>query len=330
MKIVKTLLLMSALAACTSGIVNAQSAGITSITHAANVITIHGINFIQPRGRFDVLLGTTPLAPASYSNDAIVAPLPASITPGSYLVALVPQPFVTDDGDTFIFTLAAAGTKGETGAQGTQGIAGPQGSVGPRGPTGITGATGATGGSGPQGQPGPAGAQGRRGFAGNAGQRAASASFFGQQIATNSGAPQILNASVNVARLPADIVAVYKASVVETDLPSAQCQATYLLSFLPPAEDPSTGPGDPPDPTNPGPPGPPQDSGETFELPERLVVAVPNVAHIFDPVANFTTHAHTHSRPAGVAGNWTVSVRAHTECAAYIESGNLTLMVLTH
>ena len=142
MKISNVPILAMTLALAMPGIASAQLAVITSVTDTANVVTIQGANFIQPRGRFNVFFGTTQLAPTSYAIDTIVAPLPGALTPGSYLVALKPQKGVADDGDTFIFTLAGSGA---VGPQGPQGPAGPQGPKGDKGDTGPQGPGAGTG-----------------------------------------------------------------------------------------------------------------------------------------------------------------------------------------
>ena len=152
--VVATILSLFAFAA------NAQLAVINSVTESAGALTIRGANFIQVRGRHDVYLAGAPLAPTSYTNDTIVAPLPAALGPGSYLIQLVPQRYVTGEGDLFVYSIAAAGLKGDKGDAGATGAAGPQG---PMGQTGLTGATGPQGPVGPQGPTGPQGIQGPQG-----------------------------------------------------------------------------------------------------------------------------------------------------------------------
>jgi hypothetical protein len=127
-----------------------------------------------------VFFGTTQLVPTSYTNDTIVAPLPGPLVPGSYLVALKPQRGVADDGDTFVFTLAAGGAKGDKGdpgIQGPQGIQGLTGSTGQTGAKGDTGAAGAQGIQGLQGVPGLQGIPGLPGPSGNTGTYSTSTSM---------------------------------------------------------------------------------------------------------------------------------------------------------
>ena len=311
MKNIRTFVLATALAFGAPLVAWAQSAVITSVTEAANIVTIRGANFIQSRGRFDVFLGTTPLAPTSYAIDAIVAPLPGALTPGSYLISLVPQRYVADDGDTFIFTLAATGAKGDTGATGPQGIAGPQGPMGQTGLTGNTGATGPTGPAGPQGPQGATGAPGQQGDAGTGGQSAVTNSFSNQHIDVTVPSPLVfplnekvtallpitLTMQVEVTRAPADIVATFNVSVVQTDFTATQCQVAYFLNG--------------------------GASLEHLNLPSLASLQLP-----FPPPITFTTGTNTQSRSVNVPGIYNVVMQVATACAAYVESGTLTVLVL--
>jgi len=114
-----------------------------------------------------VRLGSFTLIPSSYTATTIVAPLPSSITPGSY--ALWVQTSIRDDSGQWTFfavTLGDSGSQGPKGDPGPQGPAGPQGAIGPAGPAGATGAAGAAGPAGPAGAKGDPGPQGAIGPAG--------------------------------------------------------------------------------------------------------------------------------------------------------------------
>ena len=114
-----------------------------------------------------VLLGSFTLIPSSFTTTQIVAPLPASIAPGSY--ALWVRTSNRDDfgGWSFIaVTLGAVGAPGPKGDPGTPGAPGPPGPPGPKGDPGTPGAAGAPGAPGPQGEPGPRGAPGPPGLDG--------------------------------------------------------------------------------------------------------------------------------------------------------------------
>jgi len=93
-----------------------------------------------------VRLGSFTLTPSSYTATQIVAPLPASIAPGSY--SLWVQTSAREEWGGWLYiavTLGGAGSPGPQGAPGPQGPPGPQGEPGPKGDPGPTGATGADG-----------------------------------------------------------------------------------------------------------------------------------------------------------------------------------------
>jgi len=120
----------------------------------ANTVTITGTNF--GTGTPSVSLDGSALTVTSSSATRIVAKLPASIAPGSYLLAVKAAKKGKEDdeeGDsaTFVLTLGAVGPQG------------PIGPIGPQGPVGPQGVTGATGAQGPIGPQGPMGPQGRDG-----------------------------------------------------------------------------------------------------------------------------------------------------------------------
>ena len=107
-------------------------------------ITITGANFgtVAPA----VYIGNYPIQLTIQSNTAttVVATLPASIPPGSYLLSLK----TTGKGagtDEFWVTLGAVGPQGPVGLTGSQGSPGSKGDPGVTGSAGATGATGAQG-----------------------------------------------------------------------------------------------------------------------------------------------------------------------------------------
>jgi hypothetical protein len=201
MKITNVPILAIAFAVLMPGIASAQLAVITSVTATANAITIHGANFIQPRGRFDVSLGTTALVPTSYTIDTIVAPLAGALVPGSYLVALKPQRGVADDGDTFVFTLAGLGATG------------PQGPAGPTGP------------QGPIGQTGPAGPSG------TAGQRAITVRSSGGAETSNNQYVDVMSASIDIATVPADLLISFSQTSGIIAFTASRCFSAYALDL---------------------------------------------------------------------------------------------------
>jgi hypothetical protein len=92
------------------------------------------------------------------SASHIVATLPPSIAPGTYLLR-VSRGRGTVQSDSFYVSIGnvVAGPQGEKGDKGDKG---DPGDVGPAGPQGEPGLPGAAGAAGPQGPPGPAGPQG--------------------------------------------------------------------------------------------------------------------------------------------------------------------------
>jgi hypothetical protein len=94
-----------------------------------------------------VVFAHTALALVSFTNQKLVATLPAGFAAGSYSLTVtnsVPQT------GTFTVTLGAVGPTGPTGPQG------PAGPAGPQGPAGPAGAQGPVGPAGPAGAPGTA------------------------------------------------------------------------------------------------------------------------------------------------------------------------------
>jgi len=122
-----------------------------------NRITITGSNFSPSGLAPTVVFAHTTLALVSFTNQKLVATLPAGFAAGSYSLTVtnsVPQT------GTFGVTLGAVGPtgpQGPAGPAGAQGPAGPAGAQGPAGPAGPQGPSGPQGATGPQGPPGPAG-----------------------------------------------------------------------------------------------------------------------------------------------------------------------------
>ena len=141
---------------------------------------IHGTGFGTKNGT--VTLGGQRLGVASWSPTDIVAVVPQSLLPASYLLTVTPahgrcvraafdvavgaggQGSVGPPGP--VGPAGPAGPRGATGPAGAAGPAGPIGPAGPQGPSGLTGPPGATGPAGANGPPGPAGAIGPPGPAG--------------------------------------------------------------------------------------------------------------------------------------------------------------------
>ena len=139
-------------------------------------LTIQLSRFCQ--GPFVVQLGGVTLNGIyNYANQTFTASRPASLSPGTYLLAIwrnyvllastnvslcncVPCPSCTN---------CPPGPPGPTGATGATGPTGPTGATGPMGPQGIRGITGATGPMGPAGAMGPAGSAGTNGLNGTNG-----------------------------------------------------------------------------------------------------------------------------------------------------------------
>ena len=164
---------------------------ISGVTEASGSVTINGAHFLQQKGQLQVYVSgvSTPLVVASYTDNAIVALLPAGVAPGGYLFSLVKTrgdggDGTANDGDEFYFTLGAQGAKGDkgdagevgpqgpagqTGLKGDTGPAGAQGTAGTNGTPGARGDTGATGAQGPKGDTGATGAQGPKGDTGATG-----------------------------------------------------------------------------------------------------------------------------------------------------------------
>lgn len=137
-------------------------------------LSVSGANFgaIAPQVTLDGL----PLVLLNYTDTAIVAQVPSSMTPGTY--ALLVANGQNHQSGGFDVTIGAVGPQGptgppgpngDTGATGSQGIQGIPGPTGPTGPPGASGSQGPQGATGPQGPGGPPGAQGPQGAAGTQG-----------------------------------------------------------------------------------------------------------------------------------------------------------------
>ena len=108
------------------------------IDSANNEISIAGVNLAPPVGTPEVRLGNSTLSVVSASPTAIVATVPPTLAPGTYLLYVR------------VGTLFGACDV----TYGAQGPPGRPGGVGPQGPTGAAGPAGAQGPPGPQGPSG--------------------------------------------------------------------------------------------------------------------------------------------------------------------------------
>lgn len=117
-----------------------------TVDNNANTLTLTGANFGQ--NPTVTLGGVLPLTVQSSSSTQIVAALPASLAPGSYLLLAKFGNFT------------AAVFEAAVGAVGPRGPQGPAGPIGPKGDTGATGSNGAPGAPGPQGPKGDTGSAG--------------------------------------------------------------------------------------------------------------------------------------------------------------------------
>ena len=166
-----------------------------------SVLRILGFNL--GGGKPSVTLGTLTLTVVSATATQIDALIPATVVPGSYLLAVDLSKSKDRDNDRhdgdgmydeFWVTIGAAGPAGKDGAAGPQGPAGSAGATGPQGligiqglqgppgapgapgPAGQAGAAGKDGAIGPQGPIGPAGPQGSQGPVGPQGPAGAGGS----------------------------------------------------------------------------------------------------------------------------------------------------------
>jgi Collagen triple helix repeat (20 copies)/IPT/TIG domain len=139
---------------------------------AGTQITIQGQGFGTSKPL--VTLSGQSLTVVASSDTSVVATVPSTFTPGTYVVsvqnsatrllALLPAEIGPADGVTG--ATGPAGPQGPQGAAGPVGATGAQGATGARGPAGPAGATGPVGAVGPVGPIGAAGAPGPAGLAG--------------------------------------------------------------------------------------------------------------------------------------------------------------------
>jgi len=154
-------LLMPAHQALSAGLPGPAEITKVTVNSSTNTISIFGNDFdahVAPT----VTLGDTNLTVSSFSATEIVAPLPAGMSAGDYLLTVSTG---RKDRLTLRFDVAIAAAD-PPGSQGPAGPAGPQGPAGPPGPAGSTGPQGPAGPAGAQGPAGPAGAQGPTGPSG--------------------------------------------------------------------------------------------------------------------------------------------------------------------
>lgn len=158
-----------------------NAAQVTGTYESNGIVYIFGahLSTTPPPALPVVQVGGAILSVSSYTDSLIVAPLTASLNPGSYplyvkvftskagtwlptrdltIGAVGPQGIQGPPGP--IGPLGPTGPTGPTGSQGPQGMAGIQGETGQMGPQGPVGATGPVG---PQGSQGPVGPQGPSG-----------------------------------------------------------------------------------------------------------------------------------------------------------------------
>lgn len=134
---------------------------------ASNELVINGRNF-DGRGPLHVLFNGAELAIVVATRTRIVADLPASTEPRTYLLVVGrgrTHRGRDDDFASFDVTIGAVGPAGPQGPQGLQGI------IGPVGPQGLRGEKGDTGSQGPKGDTGPQGLQGVKGDTGPQGSK---------------------------------------------------------------------------------------------------------------------------------------------------------------
>jgi hypothetical protein len=117
-----------------------------TINYSNNQVTFNGSGFEPSKKSPTVLFAGSPLTVVSFTDNQIVAALPANTVAGNFTVLIV-----NSFGEFFPYEL----TYGSAGPQGPMGPQGPQGQAGAVGPAGPTGPTGPQGLQGPQG---PAGA----------------------------------------------------------------------------------------------------------------------------------------------------------------------------
>ena len=147
---------------------------------ALNQLVINGRNF-DGRGPLHVLFNGRELAIVSATRTRIVANLPASTEPSTYLLVVGRgrnHRGRDDDFASFDVTVGGVGPAGPKGEQGPQGLIGPmglqgiqgiQGEKGDPGPQGLQGLKGDTGAQGPKGDTGAQGAPGTPGTTFSAG-----------------------------------------------------------------------------------------------------------------------------------------------------------------
>jgi len=121
------------------------------VTTSNNHITISGKNFSPSDLAPTVVFATTTLTLVSFTDQKLVATLPAGFPAASYSLVVVNS---NSQVATFTVTLGAVGPTGPQGAAGPPGPTGPQGSPGAAGPTGAQGPAGPSGAPGTPGTPG--------------------------------------------------------------------------------------------------------------------------------------------------------------------------------
>jgi Collagen triple helix repeat (20 copies)/IPT/TIG domain len=132
------------------------SATVDGVNH---LITITGMGLAGTKSAPSVFLDAQQLTVNTFTATQIVAALPTTPAPGTYLVLVnTDQNQSANAYDTFDVTVGATGAQGPAGPAGPQGPAGPAGPAGAQGLPGLPGAIGPAGPIGPTGPQGPAGA----------------------------------------------------------------------------------------------------------------------------------------------------------------------------
>jgi hypothetical protein len=139
---VKASLLCTVLIADTAWAATTTSVVSAVVDSSADRITISGTGFKPAASAPTVTLDNLSLTLVSSTNLAVVAKVPTSLAPGSYLLTVMNS---ASQSATFNVTVGAVGPAGATGPAGPKGATGATGQAGPRGATGPAGPIGMPG-----------------------------------------------------------------------------------------------------------------------------------------------------------------------------------------
>jgi len=184
----------------------------TTTNYSTMALNVFGSDFGTAIGT--VTLGDYKLAVQTWAAGEIVATIPSTIIPGSYVLVVKtptrPLPLLA----VSVVTLGTSGPQGPIGPQGPQGITGAQGPIGPQGltgssgPQGVPGPPGAMGPQGPQGVPGPAGSAGANGTNGTGfnftGPFSTVVSYNAYDVATYNGSTYVATVAIPSGNLTPD------------------------------------------------------------------------------------------------------------------------------